>query len=384
MSVSIAHVETLVFYDVPQVFLAADAVGTSYLCVLVEQSEKADRYASVAISPGRLSDLRAGRVDLLEVFSRPEIDLRYQVDVGQQPLSDLRLEPVERFPDAWLPEAGFFLEEHAPAETGSIVSEAAQRNRAVVHLTVSPPEARSDFKIDAYHLSAALGIFQTVVKFAYRKALNRLPPATRKLLGNTENYGLEVFAFSHGSFTVHMQSKISANPMGFADIAHALESLDAVTTALESPGDPLEIFREYKGHFATSYRRLLGFVVENETPLSYEWVTPEKSAPVRNRISVARASELYGLLTRSKELGSEEISLSGRFIRANTETGEWVLEGDDGQRYRGTVAEETNVDLEGIVLGNKTYKLVCEERIIGVIGMGRERSRLYLLRRPSE
>jgi hypothetical protein len=380
VNASIQYQRTLVEYDVPQVFLATDAVGTNYLCLLVKQTEQHDRYASVAVSLGRLSDFLSGRVDLLTIMASPEMGVRYYVDLMGDETHKLVLHEVDVFPASWLPEEGFYLEDAPELQTATPVTrEASERNRAVLHLAMSPPEAQLTPKIDAYHLSTALGIFQSVVKFAYRKALASVNSAKRKILGTEENYGLEVFAFSPGSFTVHMQSKVPADLMGFVDIERAFEMIDSITAALEHPDSAVDVMQEYRGHLTTSYRKLLGFIVENNAPLSYYWATPERSAPVQHKISVARAAALYDVFTRRKDLGVEEVVLSGRFIKASTKTGEWALETDDGQEYRGVVADTSEVRFDGVVLGTIKYSLNCEERITG-LGTGAERSRLFLVR----
>ena len=47
-------INTLEFYDVPQILTAADATGTNYLCSLFKQSEGGYQYIGVQISEPRL------------------------------------------------------------------------------------------------------------------------------------------------------------------------------------------------------------------------------------------------------------------------------------------------------------------------------------------
>jgi len=380
VNLKIDYQRTLVDYDVPQLFLASDRAGTNYVCLLVAQTEKYDEYATVAVSPGRLSDFLAGRLDLLTIISAPETEVRYVVHLLGEDMQGLHLHIVEAFPPEWLPDAGFYLADSAQIEEVTpVAAEAVTRNRAVLHLALSPPEARIVPKIDAYHLSTALGLFQSVVKFAYRKALASTSYSLRKALNSDTNYGLEVFAFSPGSFTVHMQSKVPADLLGFVDIERAFDTVDSLTTALESPQSALDVMKEHRGHLATSYRKLLQFVAENNVSISYNWATPHRPTPVQHRIPVARAAALYELSSHRRDLGVEAVSLTGSFVKANTRTGEWAIASDDGQEYRGYAGESSDVRLDGVVLGTTKYILDCEERLTGW-GAGTEKSRLYLVR----
>lgn len=110
MKILLTVVETLIWHDFPQLFLAKDRIGGDYLCLAVDDSEELPRYISVAISQERLHLLKAGKIDLHSVFAHPEMGMWHQItsldDSGAvaEPLPEL-----EKLPEEWLPAPGEIL-----------------------------------------------------------------------------------------------------------------------------------------------------------------------------------------------------------------------------------------------------------------------------------
>ncbi len=64
--------ETLVYFDMPQLFYASDPIGLDYRCLLVSTDEKEDTYLCTPISLPRLKQFLYGFLDLRIVFENPE------------------------------------------------------------------------------------------------------------------------------------------------------------------------------------------------------------------------------------------------------------------------------------------------------------------------
>ena len=65
--------QTLEYYDVPQIIVAVDAMGTRYLCTLFNQSEgNGFEYLGVQISEPRLMAFVGGQLDLREAYPKIE------------------------------------------------------------------------------------------------------------------------------------------------------------------------------------------------------------------------------------------------------------------------------------------------------------------------
>lgn len=125
--------EVLDYYDGIQIFAARDPIGGHYLCEMVDTAGDFDRYAVVGVRPERLSDFRAGRVDLRTLLLEPPGGEWY-ITVADGTIDDpLTLEP-QRQPLAetdYLPDEGFFLEEPAPTSDME-VQQALASNKVVV------------------------------------------------------------------------------------------------------------------------------------------------------------------------------------------------------------------------------------------------------------
>lgn len=67
-------IQTLEFYDVPQIVTAMDATGTRYLCTLFEQDDNVCRYLGVQISEPRLKAFVGGQLDLRSAYTHPEVE----------------------------------------------------------------------------------------------------------------------------------------------------------------------------------------------------------------------------------------------------------------------------------------------------------------------
>ena len=105
---------TLEFYDVPQLFVAVDALNTHYLCVLYSDAEGYE-YLGVQLSELRLQAFLAGDVDLREMYEKPETDdSLYHVIVSQKTVQADRILSDADVTAEMLPEPGYYCD---PAET---------------------------------------------------------------------------------------------------------------------------------------------------------------------------------------------------------------------------------------------------------------------------
>ena len=82
-------INTLEYYDVPQILVAADATGTNYLCTLYKNdSESGYLYLGVQISEPRLMAFIGGQLNLRDAYIHPEVEnALYVVTAKQEMLS---------------------------------------------------------------------------------------------------------------------------------------------------------------------------------------------------------------------------------------------------------------------------------------------------------
>lgn len=374
--------DILVYYDGPELFVGIDQVGARYICLLAESNDTLERYLCAPISAERLSNFIIGKVDLLDIFKEPEIDEIYTVVVEDSSVTEVSMQPIS-FSDLhadWLPEKGFFFEQEA-MPTDLVVQEACYRNKGIVHLALNPPEARGEeTKINSITLADTVKQFQTLVKFAYKRALSSLKANLRKKYEAAENYELEVFSFSPGSFKLHMQTKVSGDFAVYTELFRAMGKIDELMQAVEDPEHALEILKQNKGHLIGSFRKFLALIIEKDIPLYYEWTTPSQCKPVKKSISRETAQPIYELLLATQELDKEQKEFFGTFTMTNVEAGLWtILNEEDNKHYSGRIDEETPVNLIGISMGDTRYRIICEERIEEETVSGKEKTHYFLI-----
>lgn len=101
-------VRILEYYDVPQLFVAEDAIGMKYLCQLYDIAEDGElKVFGVAVSSSKLNDFIEGHIDLLDMFTFPETENSlFNILMNKK---DIYAEPCSSIPDpSILPEKGYF------------------------------------------------------------------------------------------------------------------------------------------------------------------------------------------------------------------------------------------------------------------------------------
>ncbi len=371
---------TLVAYDGPEIVLGEDVFGAVYIALLVERDPREDTYLVSAISPKRLADLLSGRTDLRPIFAQPE-DALYCLRTRAEPSEEwLELEAADSVPQDWYPDEGFLVSEFLPdvaEEDATLRAEAAERNRAVIHLALGPRTHVGPPRIGAEALSGALHAFQHLMKQAFRRSTRNLPQELKEHFADPEHYELEVYGFSPGSFQVHLQAKSLPDLFGGAPLERGFRLVDAMTAALASPEASLDAVRENRGHLASAYSTFLEFVKEADELVRYSWTTPGGEVTHR-AVTPDQASIVLEVLRREKELGSEWRELEGVFTKVNTKTGSWTLENRGGKESHGSLHEEADDLLSGVVVKEASYKLTCEEVLGEVLGTGRNKTKLLL------
>ena len=120
-------IDTLEYYDVPQILTAADATGTRYLCTLYEQTTDGYHYLGVQISEPRLMAFIGGQLDLRAAYQHPEVDNSlYLVEAKSDTLTAVTLLQPSEVTEDMLPEAGFYFDAADLADEAEPVTDTYQ------------------------------------------------------------------------------------------------------------------------------------------------------------------------------------------------------------------------------------------------------------------
>jgi len=373
---ALSYIETLIYYDGPELIIANDQLGIAFVCLLIEVKDDKDRYFCAPLSKGRLHQLIYGEVDLRSIFETSETREYFIGDVIGGDLNHIEVSLIDSsdIHAEWFPEPGLYISKK-PVTDNKVVQESVERNRAVVHCVLNPPEASIEAKITVEHLSQAIKLFQRVIRHAYGKAMHNVQGSIKEIVTLPENYELEIFAFSPGSFTLHMQATAQADLLGFSYVSKAFDILDAVNLELDDPQHATEILAQYGGHFVTAYKDLLQFIFDNQMPFAYEWSMPERKESTKTRIIPRQVKPLLEALRERVDIGEEDRRFTGRFTKVDEKLGTWRLFSLDDQReYSG----ESDIQLAGLIIETQKYELLCVEKLEEERGTGKEIRRLIL------
>lgn len=136
-----------------------------------------------------------------------------------------------------------------------------------------------------------------------------------------------------------------------------------------------------KGHAAASLIRLIEFIDENQSPLKISWATPHIAQSRSGQTNTAGVKSLINLCKEREDLAEEIVILIGVVVSANNDSKTWKLNNEeDEQQYRGSVSEDSDISMVGIIIEAQCYKFHCTERAEINHGTGRETTRLSLFK----
>lgn len=161
-AIQLLHV--LLDYDYPQVFVACDAIGVRYVCMVVEEGKRGPEFLCIPVSTERCNELLTGKIDLRQVYEMPELPEFYQAS----PDDLTGIFGIERahfsiVPKDWLPDTGLVFE-----YIDEVLIKAQELNTTVAFASLSVPEAAQEARIRTRKLSEFLAIYQGVLRHLAR------------------------------------------------------------------------------------------------------------------------------------------------------------------------------------------------------------------------
>ncbi|MEO6133735.1 MAG: DUF6575 domain-containing protein [Ginsengibacter sp.] len=349
--------QILVYYDMPELFIATDEVDTNYICLLLEVDENSPSYLSTAISANRLSKFIKGQIELRQVLIEPEINDWYSFNIDNENIIAERTD-IQNFPEIFLPEQGFYLNNEI-LDNSNIVQEVVQKDNAVVHLAIS--DDKDDFSIDTDDLGDIVKLYSVMLENSFKKGLIEHKVKEKKALIVPMNYKLRAFAASRASFNIHLYSKSQKDLFGNCMVEYGLEKIEQILTEYASDEELINSLKSLKGHAVSSFKKILKKILDENLKLKHKWFAPNQKEVHFKVLDTFKAQKIYDILNLSEELTEEVKELTGVFVQADVERGTWRIKtNDDDKEFSG---EATSEELRGITLDTVTYKLVCQEII---------------------
>jgi hypothetical protein len=372
MRLSIQPESILIYYDLPQLFVGVDQIGSKYLALLVDTSDDAAKYLVKPLSIAELSSFVLGKTDLLSILSESSLNAWFYLETRDEnsfePLHEVEPEAI---PSSYWPRPGFFLPQIEHVDE-FLVEEAYRRGEVVV--SISLDSGILDHSTPAYFLGDILRYFQSLVKFAYKKSLNKAKPSLRKHLDQVDNCTLFAFATERGSFRIYLETRSQRDLFGAHAIGRAMERIDSIFGETET-----EITANLKansGHAVGSLSRLLESVAKNAKGFNYAWVDPSFRKVSGKFISTAYAADILEIISAREDVKTETVAIDGYLLAADVTTGSWHAVSLDNENFYGS---GEGGKLKDKRLFTQRYRLLCEEHIEEEVVSGREKTKLILI-----
>lgn len=375
----IHHKNTLIYYDGVQVFDAQDDIGGSYIGVLVDTAEPGhDHYLVVGIAPAELQRLRLAEIDLrAAIIGRPGAEW-FLAPAAKGADGTLELEArTGEIPEEYLPGAGLFLGARGAGPQCSAFNEARSRNTVVLELSIESPVPSEEHRVPLGLLTGVLGNFGSLLKHAYDRARQGTPgPGASAGRSDWRRIFDVAVPALPGSVKVLLLASESPGLFGQTGVAAALEIVDKLAAAASDPGNAIQIVKEFQGHTAGAFLRLVQFAAESEISLAYTWASPDRADVSSASISRPQAAALAEVLVSSEKLGTEVKTLTGILRKVDADKGEWRLKSHaDSEEYSGKIG--AGVSLSRVIIDSE-YTFICEETTEFAIASGKETQKLIL------
>jgi hypothetical protein len=381
INIKLTHFETLVYYDSPQLFISVDTIGTKYICLLSEQNTSNDLILIAPVSNSRLKTFLLGSVELKEVFIKPEAQYLFIGEISDYNNRFFNANSIllNQVKSEWLPDEGFYLQDYL-IEQDELMSDAREKSRGVVYLSLNNEETKYESKFNSIKLAEALISFQSVVKYAYKRAIKSFSPTQKKKYSDPSYYLLDTYAFTPGSFKVKLQSNALSNMLGESELSRALFIIDELVETIDNPEISLELLTNYKGHLANTYIKFLETITHINTSFSYQWGSAAAKKSVKKTITQEKAAELYDLFNTKEYLQEETVDLVGVIEKVDASYGSWRLVDDEGQKHTGKIKDNSGITLKGVIIMKRKYNFTCIEKIVEILGTGEEKVELQLIK----
>ena len=349
--------QILVYYDIPEIFIATDEVGTKFLCLLVDVNNESILYIATPISAIRLTEFINGKVELRDIFVHPETNQIYYFDKIAEAI-DLYLFDGIKLPDEYLPEVGFKYEKSLD-DNKLILNEALEKNNAIVHLAVS--DNNDNYSIDADDFGDIVKLYQVIIENSYKKEIARQNFKNKKPYYYPQNYKLRAFASSNGSFNLHMYSTSQIDLFGNSIIELGLLKFEEIIRDFDNDDEYIESLRTVKGHTISSLKKLIKKLIDCDIKIKHKWYSLGQENVHFSTINKTKAQKIYNILILTEELAEERKEFEGYFVQVDVEKGTWrIYNIEDKNEYSG---EGPNDLLQGVTVQTKIYKIDCLEII---------------------
>lgn len=342
--------EVIVFYEVPQVFVASDIFDTKYICLLYPADADYYKYLAVKISTRRLDAFKGATLDLLSIYTEPEDGTYYDVTVKGSTNISAEIITKEAVSSSMLPDEGFYCNYDA-VDDDELIKLSMQKGKMMMCMAFS--DNRNSHDIDVDVLAKALTSYKNMVRNCHIKLFGKQ---------YADEAEMRACALQAASFDVHFT--MNENFDLFGTPTHTAQTLKVINDIMSSGETDVleEKVENVKGHTLNSMRTFLQLMEENQLTFRHKWVRSTLERQVEgSTIPLIKITKVHDYLNSRTELENVEVEFEGYFGSGSVlNSGNWTFIYDGNKQLHGK-AENTAI-LQGITLGETAkYRIKCKE-----------------------
>lgn len=353
MKLTISNI--LIFYDVPQLFIAYDEASSKYLCIGIDET----RYIAMQISPDKLYRITSWKLDLKTAFSHSENGHWYFGEIIEQKIIDINISNIiTSLTEEYLPDEWCYLPANEEQEDKDLLLALEMRQNPLMEVSISDEEDNTS--ISLWALSDFSDKFQSMYHYAYRKVVAMTSWMEKDAISDSQNSIMRAYAISPWSFKIHLEVKSTHLTFGESAIEIAFKNIDTIFDDSLWEEELIWELRKNKWHLLSSVKRFLEMTSDQNIVFKYKWVWQGYRQVSTRKLSKQRITYLNELLSNKNELTQEIKEFIGTVQMADTKWDWRIFNLEDEIEYHWTYPEWLR---EKIEVQWSIYRFLCEEII---------------------
>ncbi len=357
-------VEVYNYYDIPILFSCKNAASQLYIVFFADRLPDHDVWLYAEVSIARLNLIRAGKIDLFDTFSKPEMDRLLKVIIptnNSVVFSSEFILPSELSEDILPPVNDYLDIEYMPyVPQTSIVDIAKAAGREIVSLAFKNIEGYNA-EAPILQLGGVLTSFQNIMNIIEVARQNQ-KKITRAIKETMRFYALP---FQSGSFEIKLASKKRDKLQNVLELpSDQNETLTQFFNLLESKDNKPDlkgILTKLGLRTTNEYRYLLTSLDKLDTDVTMSWTSPKENKDTVVYFSKNEIPPLIEVLKAIEEEQEEPQTVEGELIGLSLDRNRFELQvNSEEDPIRGVIGNDPNANITKATISNHYTALIQE------------------------
>lgn len=335
------------YYDGPIIFSCKNASGNFFFASAVDEDKGKKRWLFLPVSPFRLKQILTGCVSIKSAFIKTEEPWLFEmcgnfagdnsfygrilyvneISHDDLPDDDVFLDDIDSSVFLKCLFSEDLLETSTINESVAIEYIARQTWSDILDIKIQTPISVPSGYISMDLLGRVLHQIQSLLYSTFHPVRGKIPSDIK------EAVGLNVFAFSKGSFTVRTQSNQLLMPQEdlFSTILDIIDAGDSKQSLLN-------VINKVNLASISRYEKLLRALSTDDCGLEINWASPNGLTRLAS-LSPTQVRSIITLINLEDSLRKREFCVVGELVMVHSKKHRFELTDVDGFSYKGTVTK---------------------------------------------